>query len=282
MITAELRQEIEKQLGKRLAAAAPLSAANNAQIYRLGLDGGTSIVAKVAARGLELEAFMLRYLRSKSALPVPTVHYSNDHVILMEYVSTDYSADDRAHRHAAEVLAALHGITGPSYGFERDTLIGSLPQPNPQSDDWVDFFAQHRLLYMGRAALDEGKIDKKMMAQIEKLAGKLKGYITKPQAPTLIHGDIWGGNILFARGRVAAFVDPAIYYADPEIELAFIRLFGTLNESFFMRYNDLRPIAPGFEDVRAPIYGIYPLLVHTRLFGTSYARKVQKVLDRFA
>lgn len=282
MITPELRQEIERELGKKLAAAAPLSAANNAQIYRLGLEGGASVVAKVAARGLDVEAFMLRYLRSKSALPVPTVYYSNDHVILMEYVATDYSADDRAHRHAAEVLAALHGISGATYGFERDTLIGSLPQPNPPSDDWVAFFAEHRLLHMARAAFDEGKIDKGMLAQIDKLAGKLKGYITKPQPPALIHGDIWGGNILFARGRVAAFVDPAVYYADPEIELAFIRLFSTLNESFFMRYNDLRPIAPGFEDVRAPIYGIYPLLVHTRLFGTSYARKVQKVLDRFA
>ncbi len=282
MITAELRKEIERELGKKLVAAAPLSAANNAQIYRLGLDGGASVVAKVSARGLELEAFMLRYLRSKSALPVPTVYYSNDHLILMEYVPTDYSADDRGHRHAAEVLAALHDIHAPQYGFERDTLIGGLVQPNAQSSDWVSFFAEHRLLHMARAAFDEGKIEKKMMAQVEKLAGKLGGYIVRPQKPSLIHGDIWGGNILFARGRVAAFVDPAVYYADAEVELAFIRLFGTLNESFFMRYNDLHPIHPGFEDVRAPIYGVYPLLVHTRLFGTSYARKVQKVLDRFA
>ncbi len=281
MITNELRQEIERELGKRLLAAAPLSAANNAQIYRLGVEGGTSIVAKVAARGLELEAFMLRYLRSKTALPVPTVYYSNDHVILMEFVQTDYSADDRAHRHAAELLAGLHSIRGAEYGFERDTLIGSLPQPNPPSGDWVGFFAEHRLLHMAKAAVDENKIDKKMLAQVEKLAGKLHGYLGRPQPPALIHGDVWGGNILFGRGKIAAFVDPAIYYADPEIELSFIRLFATLNDSFFLHYNDLRPIAPGFEDTRAPIYSIYPLLVHTRLFGTSYARKVQKVLDKF-
>lgn len=281
MITNDLRLEIERELKKRLTAAAPLSAANNAQIYRLGLEGGGSVVAKVAARGLDIEAFMLRYLRSKTALPVPTVYYSNDHVILMEYVQTDYSADDRAHRHAAEVLASLHSISGTEYGFERDTLIGSLPQPNPKTADWITFFAEHRLLHMAQAAFNENKLDKKLMAQLEKLAGKLRGYIGQPQPPALIHGDIWGGNILFGRGKVAAFVDPAIYYADPEIELAFIRLFSTLNDSFFLHYNDIRPIQPGFEDTRAPLYSIYPLLVHTRLFGTSYARKVQKIVDKF-
>src|SRR5690606_9024635 len=155
-----------------------------------------------------------------------------------------------------------------------------LPQPNPQSADWIAFFAEQRLLHMAKAALAEHKIETKMMHQVEKLAGKLHSYIGRPLPPALIHGDIWGGNILFGRGKVAAFVDPAIYYADPEMELAFIRLFSTLNESFFYHYNELRPIAPGFEDTRAPIYGLYPLLVHTRLFGTSYVRKVQKVLDR--
>lgn len=282
MITADLRQEIERELKRKLVAAAPLSAANNAQIYRLGLDNGGSVVAKIASRGLELEAYMLRYLGEHSKLPVPKIYYSNDHMILMEFVATHYSADDKAHRAAADLLAALHEISSPTYGFERDTLIGSLPQPNPQGADWRRFYAENRLIYMARAALAENKIDNKMMAQIEKLAGKLDKYLPQPQRPGLVHGDIWGGNILFGHGAIAAFVDPAIYFADPEIELAFIRLFGTLNENFFLRYNDLRPIAPEFDEVRVPIYSIYPLLVHTRLFGTSYARKVQKILDKFA
>lgn len=282
MITADLRHEIEGELKRKLVAAAPLSAANNAQIYRLGLDNGASVVAKVASRGLDVEAFMLRYLAEKTQLPVPKIYYSNDHVILMEFVATHYSADDKAHRQAADLLAALHAIGSDTYGFERDTLIGSLPQPNPQMADWRAFFGQHRLLYMAQAAFAEKKIDIKMLQQVDKLAGKLDKYLPQPQRPGLVHGDIWGGNILFGRGAIAAFVDPAIYYADPEIELAFIRLFGTLNENFFLRYNDLRPIAPEFEDTRVPIYSIYPLLVHTRLFGTSYARKVQKILDKFA
>lgn len=282
MITPDIRAEIEAELKKRIVAIAPLSAANNAQIYRLGLEGKGSVVAKVAERGLDVEAMMLRYLREKSSLPVPTIYYANEHVIIMEFIETHYSVDDKAQRHAAELLAALHGIGGESYGFSQDTLIGSLRQPNTPSSDWVAFFAEHRLLYMAGEALRENKIEPKMMKQVEKLAGKLGNYIKAPNAPSLVHGDVWGGNILFGRGQVLAFLDPAIYYADAEVELAFIRLLGTFNDSFFARYNELRPIAPGFDEERAPVYSVYPLLVHTRLFGTSYARKVQKILDRFA
>src|SRR5204862_404033 len=105
--------------------------------------------------------------------------------------------------------------------------------------------------------------------------------IKSPSPPTLIHGDVWSGNILSMNGKIRAFLDPAIYYADPEIELAFIRVLNTFGTDFFTRYNDLNPIKPGFFEERADIYSLYPLLVHARLFGTSYARKAQRILDKF-
>lgn len=281
MITHALQTEIEKQMKGRVLSLAPLSAANNAQIYRLSMEGGKIYVAKVAERGLDTEAFMLRYLKEKTKLPVPAVYYSNEHVIVMEFVETHYAQDSAAVRNAAELLAELHKIHGEQYGFERDTLIGSLRQPNPQTKDWPSFFAQHRLLYMAGEALKENKIDAKMMKQIEKLAGKIPQYIKNPNPPSLIHGDIWGGNVLVGRGKIAAFLDPAIYFADAEIELAFIRLFNTFDETFFVRYNEISPIQKGFFEERADIYNLYPLLVHTRLFGASYARKAQRILDKF-
>lgn len=281
MITAALQTEIEKQVKRKISSIAPLSAANNAQIYRLMLDNGTMLVAKVAEKGLAIEAWMLAYLKEKSKLPVPDIYYSNEHVIIMEYIAAHHSLDEACHSHAAELLAGLHKIHADSYGLDRDTLVGSLHQPNTQSTNWVDFFAQHRLLYMAGEALRENKIDKKTMAQIEKLAGKLSTYIKNPNPPSLIHGDVWGGNVLPVRGKIAAFLDPALYYADPEIELAFIRLLNTFNDSFFSVYNDLIPIQAGFFEERADIYSLYPLLVHARLFGVSYARRAQKILDKF-
>ncbi|MBI3441304.1 MAG: fructosamine kinase family protein [Proteobacteria bacterium] len=281
MMAASIQAEIERHFHRKIVSFSPLSAANNAQIYRMVLEDGAVCVAKVAERGLDIEAFMLGYLKTKSKLPVPMVYYSNEHVIIMEFIESYHSIDDTAQRHAADLLVALHQIHADSYGLECDTLIGSLPQPNPQSKNWVDFFAQHRLLYMGSAALKENKIDKKFMKQLEKLVGKLSNHIKSPNPPSLIHGDIWTGNILAGRSRIVAFLDPAIYYADPEIELAFIRFLNTFTEPFFTRYHELSPIKPGFFEERADIYSLYPLLVHTRLFGTSYARKAQRILDKF-
>lgn len=280
MISSTLQQEIEKEIKRKILSIAPLSAANNAQIYRLSLDGGSICVAKVAERGLDTEAFMLKYLKEKTKLPVPGIYYSNEHVIIMEFIDSQYSKDDQSERHAAELLGELHKVTAPMFGFERETLIGAMKQPNTQTQDWCAFFTQHRLLYMAQETLKESKIDAKIMKMVEKLAGKLPQYIKNIHPPGLVHGDIWGGNILFGRSRVLAFLDPAIYYADPEVELAFLKLFNTFNGSFFSRYNEINPIKPGFDE-RADIYNLYPLLVHTRLFGPSYARKAQRILEKF-
>jgi len=282
MLAPDIRAEIERHLKRKIVSLAPLSAANNAQIYRMTMDDGVSCVGKVAERGLDIEAYMLGYLKEKSKLPVPAIYYSNEHVIIMSFIASHHSVNDGAQRHAAELLAELHKIRAESYGLERDTLVGSLHQPNTQSKNWVEFFAQRRLLYMAGEALRENKIDKKLMKQVEKLAGKLSAYIKSPNPPSLIHGDVWGGNILSGQGRIMAFLDPAIYYADPEIELAFIRLLSTFNGAFFARYHEINPIKPGFFEERADIYSLYPLLAHTRLFGASYARKAQRILEKFA
>jgi fructosamine-3-kinase len=92
---------------------------------------------------------------------------------------------------------------------------------------------------------------------------------------------MWGGNVLVDGGRIAAFIDPAIYHADPEIELAFSTLFGTYGDTFFRRYGEHRPIRPGFFEARRDIYNLYPLLVHTRLFGGQYAGQVDSILRRY-
>lgn len=281
MITPDLKKEIEKNLGITMNMVAPLSAANNAYIYRVTTSKGENFVIKASARGLEVEAFMLKYLKTTANLPVPEIYYSNDHVIVMQFMSPDWHLDDATQINAARHIAALHSIRADRYGFERDTSLSSLRQPNPYEDNWIVFFRDHRLMYMAREALREDKIDIKLMKKIEKLASRLDTLIGTPNPPSLIHGDIWGGNILTTRGRILAFLDPAIYYADPEIELAFTTLFDTFNHAFFNQYQSVHPIREGFFEERKDIYNIYPLLVHARLFGPSYARKVQKIVERF-
>ena len=232
-------------------------------------------------KGLTLEGIMLRHLAANSRLPVPELFHADDRLLVMSWIEQDGGLTASSQEHAAELIAGLHDIGADRYGFAFDTLIGPLHQPNPESSDWVAFFRDHRLIHMARLALEENRIDNGLMASIERLAELLPDLIGELAPPSLIHGDLWGGNVLPYRGRIAGFIDPAIYHADPEIELAFSTLFGTFGEPFFRRYAELRPIRPGFFEVRRDLYNLYPLMVHVRLFGGSYRSQVARIVSRF-
>jgi fructosamine-3-kinase len=278
------RRAVAVAAGAGIARTAALSGGCIGDVWRVDLTDGRRLVSKTAGPDgtLDIEGYMLDYLARTRTVPVPGVVHAEPGLLVMEYVETSGRLDGAAQENAADLLAALHDITADAYGHERDTLIGPLPQPNPWTDSWVDFFRGQRLLYMGRLALDNGSLPKDTYARLESFcATKLDTYIEEPERPSLIHGDMWGGNVLCRDGRIAGFVDPAIYHADPEIELAFATLFGTYGDPFFRRYNEHRPLRPGFFEARRDLYNLYPLLVHTRLFGGHYASQVDGILRRF-
>jgi len=281
-MTAPVADLIEAAIGTRPKRVDPLPGGSVARLWRVAMPDGTKLVAKAADGNgaLAAEGWMLAYLATHSALPVPIPVHADDRLLVMTHVDGGGAIDDDAERHAAELLAALHAIEAPSFGLERDTPIGGLNQPNAPLPRWIDFFRDRRLLPMARAALDEKRLPAALMDRIERLAARLPSWIGNDARPGLIHGDMWTGNVLARRGRIAGFVDPAIYYADPEIELAFATLFGTFGRAFFDRYGAIRPIRPGFFDARRDLYNLYPLLVHVRLFGGAYVDGVAGILDR--
>jgi fructosamine-3-kinase len=134
---------------------------------------------------------------------------------------------------------------------------------------------------MAREALQAGRLPMIVMTRLERLASRLERWLVLRGRPSLVHGDLWHGNVLSRGDRIVALIDPAIYFADPEIELAFMTLFGSVGERFFAAYSALRPIAPGFFEERRELYNLYPLLVHVRLFGGSYVAQVEATLARF-
>jgi fructosamine-3-kinase len=282
--TVALDRFVQAATGLGVARMRPLSGGSVAQVFLVDLSDGARVVAKQAAVSegrLTIEASMLRYLAQNSQLPVPRVLYSDDQLLLIEFIagSSRFTAD--AQRHAAELLATLHCISAEVYGFEYDTLIGGLKQPNPWTQSWLGFFRDQRLHYMGREALQSGRLPGHVFARLEAFGADLDRWLYEPEAPSLIHGDAWGGNILGTANRISAFLDPAIHFAHDEIELAFTTLFGTFGDSFFERYQDIRPIKPLFVEERRHIYNLYPLLVHVRLFGGGYVQAVSDTLARF-
>ena len=283
-MSIDIRAEIETAVAQTVRDIVPLSGGCVGQVYRVRLADGRLLVAKVDERPLpqlDTEAFMLTYLAEHSSLPVPEVIFAAPHLLLMSYLPGDSRFTLLTQRHAAELLAALHHVTSPHYGLERDTLIGGLPQPNEPMASWLDFFRERRLLYMGAEAVKRGGMPANFLNRLERLGEQLGRWLVEPERPSLIHGDVWTTNVLAQVDRITAFIDPAIYYADPEIELAFTTLFGTFGRPFFDRYQEIRPIRAGFFEERRDLYNLYPLLVHVSLFGGSYIQAVDRTLRHF-
>lgn len=281
-LPAALATAVEAATGRSAVAVSALTGGCIADVQRIDLDDGSSIVAKSAPEGgLETEGAMLRYLRRQSALPVPEVLSCTDTLLLMAFVETRGSLDERAQTHAADLLAALHAVTAPRFGFARDTVIGPLALPNPWTDSWCDFFRDRRLMHFGNMARERGGLRAETFSRLEAFCEDLDRHLPHRPVASLLHGDMWDGNILVRDGRVAAFIDPAVFYGDAELELGFATVFHTLGDAFFARYHERRPIDPEFFATRREIYTLYPLLVHAALFGTAYGEVVDRILRRF-
>ena len=277
-----LKARLETLLGSRVESLTRLHGGCVALVYRAPLADGRTVVAKVDDKehpSLGLEAAMLRYLKEKSALPVPEVIHGSDALLVLQNLPGESVFSPPAERHAAELLAALHAVRADAYGFPWDTLAGPLPQPNPPTASWVDFFRDHRLLYMTRLTLKSGRLPERVGERLEHLAENLQTLLDEPPYPSLIHGDVWTSNVLARGDRVTGFLDPSLYYADADMELAYIALFNSFGRPFWDAYGALRPVRPDF-GTRRDVYSLYPLLIHARLFGGGYARSVEETLGR--
>ncbi len=287
MSGAPIEERILASLGSPVERVERLSGGCVADVRLASLADGRRVVVKAGEPGskLDIEGRMLRYLAEHSSLPVPEVFIDDDDLLAMAYIQQAGGLGREGARHAAEILAALHDITPTdagepqdAYGLGFDTLIGGLPQPNGWDGSWASFFGRRRLVEMAEQTARAGRCGRKLVARVEALSAKLDELIGDAAPPGLIHGDVWSGNVLAGDGRVAGLIDPAIYYADPEVELAFITMFSTFGRVFFERYDELRPIRNGFFESRRDLYNIYPLLVHTRLFGDAYLASVERTL----
>ena len=280
---SDLFARVEAATGRRPSGRRSLAGGCVGEVWRLDFAGGDSLVAKTGdgQSRLDIEGDMLAYLAAHAAIPVPAVYLSAPDLLVMEHLPGGGALGAASERHAADLLAALHAIGQENFGFGFDTLIGGLHQPNTPQASWRDFFRDRRLIHMADEALHAGRLPAAARVRADDLAVRLDKWIDDAAKPSLIHGDLWGGNVLADGGRITGLIDPAIYYADAEIELAFSTLFNTFGEVFFERYRERRPLAPGFFEERRDLYNLYPLLVHVRLFGGGYVGAVERTLTKF-
>jgi len=227
---------------------------------------GSAVVAK-GGPAIGIEAAMLRALAAAGA-PVPAIEGEHDGVLLLDHVENDGLFSTRAWSDIGARVADLHARRGPSYGWPADYSLGSVHLDNREGDDWRAFWAEQRLT--SAAAL----LDRPWRERVDRLAANLPGLLPAAPFPSLLHGDLWSGNILVRDGRLAALVDPACYYGHAEADLAMLTLFDTPPEPFWSAYG---PLEAGWSE-RRPIYQLFPALVHLRLFGSAYAGLVERLL----
>lgn len=211
-----------------------------------------------------LEADGLRALAAAGA-PVPAVHSVDEHQLVMDWVS-----GPPAWVELGRSLATVHTTTADRFGYPIDNVIGSLPQINTWTDDWAEFFVVNRI----RPHLEALPPD--LAARLERACDRhLPAFLAHGASPSLVHGDLWAGNVVDGRW----LIDPAVHYADREHELAFMALFGGIPEAMERAYLELLPLDDGWQR-RRPILQLPHLLVHVRLFGGGYAGMVADRLDR--
>jgi fructosamine-3-kinase len=225
-----------------------------------------------------MEAHGLALLGAADALRVPAVYAVRDDAIVIEDLGEGRSGP-AAWERAGRGLAELHRHRAAQYGLDRDGWCGQSPQPNTLTRDGWQFFAECRLLFQGRRAFDAGRLGERDLGALERLCADLTNLIP-PQAPALVHGDLWTANLhSCADGELALIDAGAVHYGWPECDLAMLTLFGEPPAAFFAAYEEAASTGRGWRE-RAAVYNLYHLLNHLNLFGAAYLDAVRAVLHR--
>lgn len=275
------RQRVEQLCDAEICEIIRLDGGMIGTVDRVVLTNGQSVVVKTGETPLSVEARMLRYL-DETGLPVPDVYAADDNILILEFVEGRSEITPSVEREAADYLASLHDTSpeNDAFGFPFDTLTGPLTQPNPWITDWPRFYTANRIGHVLDLCRSDGSIDPGLATRIDRLCESIEDYLDVDHDPGLIHGDVWQTNLLTDGDAILAFLDPACYYADPEIELAYIDWTDTFGAPFFERYDELRGIDAGFFDHRRFCYRLYPLLVHLQLFGSPYDAELARTVTQ--
>jgi fructosamine-3-kinase len=253
------------------AAWRPLGGGSICDVYAADLVDGTPAVVKVTPYDPRVEADGLAALREAGA-PVPAVLAVDGDLLVLERLADEGVPPSSADWEAlGGALADVHRRTAQRYGWHVDNLIGSLPQRNGWRDTWSAFYAEQRIRpWLGAPALPAA-VRRRLEQALE---GPLHALLPERPPASLVHGDLWSGNVVAGRW----LIDPAVCHADREYELAFMDVFGGFPAGLWAAYEAAWPLDPGWRE-RRPALQLYHLLVHVQLFGGGYVGSVVSRLD---
>jgi fructosamine-3-kinase len=283
-----VRSELQSIVGV-IGSVEPVGGGCIAHASRISSEGDRFFLKwanGAAGSTFEAEAAGLKALRrAGSRLLIPDVLTSRNAdslhpgFILMEWVDPGPKREDSWHQLGLG-LAEVHRHVQTRFGWTRDNFIGRIQQSNLESENWVDFFRRQRLEFQRGLARELGRWNRSWEPHFDRLCRRLGELIPSHPESSLVHGDLWSGNVLPASGGRASLIDPAVYFGHREVDLGMSELFGGFPDSFYRTYGEAWPLEPGYSD-RKDIYNLYHLINHLNHFGQGYAGQVDRVLRRF-
>ncbi|MCU7920622.1 MAG: fructosamine kinase family protein [Candidatus Thiodiazotropha sp. (ex Epidulcina cf. delphinae)] len=229
----------------------------------------------------EAESEGLKEMADSSAIRVPRPLCcglsDGQSYLVMEFIEMGHVGRNGGEL-AGRQLAVMHRVGQPRFGWRRDNTIGSTHQPNQQCDNWIDFWREQRLGFQLQLAARNGYRGS-LQRQGERLLERFHVLIEHQPNPSLLHGDLWGGNLAYDREGNPVIFDPAVYYGDREADLAMTELFGGFGNRFYDAYRESWPLSPGYS-TRKTLYNLYHILNHLNLFGGGYLGQATSMIDR--
>jgi len=267
-----LKKTFESLLKENIREVIPLSGGDTAENFLCLLNSGKEVFVK-SDKDIALEIDGLQTL-AKNGLAVPEIIIANDFFLALEYIKTGKNCQ----ANIGVQLANLHKNTAKYYGYHIDNKIGRSPQfngVNQKITNWFDFFWKYRITPQLEMANN-----KNLTTSLNNIKEKIKKLLSETTSkPSLLHGDLWSGNVFCDKEGKAIFIDPAVYYGDRESDFALMEMFGGFSADFYKSYNDIYPLEQGFEE-RLVIYKLYHYLNHFNIFGGSYLSSVNKCIAK--
>lgn len=233
---------------------------------------------ELAAEAAGLQALDLSKI-DPVALRIPEVLLVGKEFLLMEYLPAAVRSSD-FDQQLGRGLALQHRQTFPEFGFVCDTYCGGTKQVNRAEPDGYRFFAQQRLISLADSCFHARRLTQREREGVVQVADKLPELVP-PQPASLLHGDLWSGNVIAGPVGEPVLIDPAAYYGWPEAELAMTKMFGGFNDAFYRAYEELAAPDAGWES-RADIYNLYHYLNHLLLFGGGYHSDVVRIVKYYS
>ncbi|MGB4334431.1 MAG: fructosamine kinase family protein [Chromatiaceae bacterium] len=255
---------------------------NRAYVLRHGASAWFVKINDAQRRAMfQAEAAGLEALAAARAIRVPTPlgagRAGEEAFLVLEYLAFGPPRREGG-AEAGWRLAHLHRQSQARFGWDRDNFIGSTPQANGEERDWATFWQARRLGPQLDLALAQG-FGGRLQDRGRRLWEACPALIDHGPRPSLLHGDLWSGNLAFdAEGQPVLF-DPAVYYGDREADLAMTELFGGFGADFQAAYREAWPLDPGYK-IRRDLYNLYHILNHLNLFGAGYLGQALGMIDR--